>query len=411
MHEIALVFRIIAMALRAVWATRVRSLFVVLGVAFGVASLTLIVMAVDGANRKAVEIVSMFGHDAALVFGGNFKKRAVGARTMTLSWDDARAIRDQLPGAYQVVPMRMKNDLTVRHGNKNYQGTSVIGATEDYAHAWDWPLSEGRDLTREDVDTSARVCILGYRPRVELFGDQSAIGRSLFIGDVSFRVVGELEYRGATSGGGRDTDNRIIIPLTTLTKRYNLDRKYFRALRVKFLEPEYMAGHTENLRLLLRHMHSLRPEEDDDFTIITADEILKFLSMLKGGLAAFLGVTALCAMLVGGFVLANLFSISVSERSEEIGLKKALGARSSDVLLQFLVEALVLTAVGGLLGLVLGVGMGQILTRLHILEIVFSWKVFGVSLASALAIGLVFGLKPAREAAALDPITALKGGG
>ncbi|WP_319583705.1 ABC transporter permease [uncultured Pseudodesulfovibrio sp.] len=399
------------MGLEAVWAFKLRSIFVVLGVAFGIASLTLIVTAVDGANRMAVQMVDMFGPDAALVFGGNFQKRAVGMRTLTLSREDAERIRDSLPGAYQVLPMRAKSGQTVRAGNRTYHDVTIVGATQDYSKAWNWPLSEGRDLSAEDDRIGAKVALLGDTPSRELFGEESPVGRVLYISGIPFQVVGKLSYRGVTSGGGGDVDNRIIVPLSTLVQRYNLDRKYFRALRVKFVEADYMDAHTENLRSLLRYLHHLAPEEDDDFSIITANEILKFLAFFKGGLTLFLGVTAGIAVLVGGFVLANLFSISVSERAEEIGLKKAMGARNSAIMLQFLVEACALTMLGGVLGLFLGLGLGQFLSRLDILTIQFSWKAFFMALAGSQAVGLVFGLKPARQAASLDPIQALRGEG
>lgn len=402
--------RLWRMALAAVWAYKVRSFFVILGVGFGVASLTLIVTAVDGAERKAVEIVEWFGPDAALVFGGNFKKQAVGARTNTITQDDIRGIRQSLPGAYLVVPMRAKQDVPLKHQDASTPGTLVVGATEGYAQAWNWPLVEGRDLSEEDVRLGARVAILGDKPARELFGDASPIGRTFLVDKFQVQVIGRLKYRGA-SGGGGDIDDRIILPISTLTARFNMDRHTFRAMRIKFLEPERMASHTENLRSYLRMAHRLEPSQDDDFSIITADEVLKFLSAFKGGLVAFLGVTAASAMTVGGFVLANLFSISVSERSREIGLKKAVGATSRAILMQFLLEAAVLTAVGGLVGLGLGLGLGQLLTRLGMLQILFSWKVFFLSLASAVGIGVVFGLKPARQAAGLDPIAALRGEG
>ncbi|AMK10456.1 ABC transporter permease [Pseudodesulfovibrio indicus] len=405
------VMRVVSMGLEAVWAFKLRSVFVVLGVAFGIASLTLIVTAVDGANRKAVEMVEMFGPDAALVFGGNFQKRAVGMRTLTLSREDAARIRDSLPGAYQVLPMRSKGGQTVKAGSRNYQDVQIVGTTENYAQAWNWPLAEGRDITAEDERIGAKVAILGETPARELFGDLSPVGKVVYISDIPFQVVGKLAYRGVTSGRGGDVDNRIIIPLSTLVQRYNMDRQYFRALRVKFVEAEHMGAYTENLRSLLRHLHHLAPEEDDDFTILTADEVLKFLSMFKGGLTLFLGVTAGIAVLVGGFVLANLFSISVSERAEEIGLKKAMGARNSAIMLQFLVEACALTLLGGVLGLFLGLGLGQFLSRLDILTIQFSWKAFLMALAGSQAVGLIFGLKPARQAASLDPIQALRGEG
>ncbi|MGE4423907.1 MAG: ABC transporter permease [Pseudodesulfovibrio sp.] len=403
--------RVAGMGLEAVWAFKLRSIFVVLGVAFGIASLTLIVTAVDGANRMAVDMVDMFGPDAALVFGGNFQKRAVGMRTLTLTREDASSIRNSLPGAYQVLPMGAKYGQTVRAGNRTYHDVVIVGTTQGYSKAWNWPLSEGRDLSSEDERIGAKVALLGDTPSRELFGDESPVGKVVYISGIPFQVLGKLSYRGVTSGGGGDVDNRIIIPLSTLVQRYNLDRKYFRALRVKFVEPDYMAAHTENLRSLLRSLHHLQPEEDDDFTIVTADEILKFLAFFKGGLTIFLGVTAGIAVLVGGFVLANLFSISVSERAEEIGLKKAMGARNSAIMLQFLVEACALTMLGGVLGLFLGLGLGQFLSRLDILTIQFSWKAFFMALAGSQAVGLVFGLKPARQAASLDPIQALRGEG
>ncbi|WP_419786352.1 ABC transporter permease [Pseudodesulfovibrio sp.] len=403
--------RVANMGFGALWAYRLRSFFVVLGVAFGIASLTLIVTAVDGANRKAVELVDMFGPDAALVFGGNIKQRAVGMRTMTLSMDDARRIENSLPGVRMVVPMRLKPDQTVKFGNRNYQDVPIIGATADYAGAWNWPLAEGRDISDDDVQHGAKVALLGSTVVREVFGDEQPVGRVVFIANVPFQVVGTLVSRGFSGGGHGDVDNRVIIPLSTLMQRFNLDRKYFRALRVKFHDAEHMAGHVENLESLVRHQHGLKPDQENDFTILTADEILKFMSMFKGGLTLFLGVTATIAILVGGFVLANLFSLSVSERSEEIGLKKALGARGSAIMVQFLVEACGLTLLGGVLGLFLGLGLGQFLSRLDILTIQFSWKAFFMALAGSQAVGLIFGLKPAKQAADLDPIRALRGEG
>jgi len=403
--------RLRAMAFAAVWAYKLRSFFVILGVGFGVASLTLIVTAVDGAERKAVEIVEWFGPDAALVFGGNFKKQAVGMRMNTLTRDDLRGISQSLPGAYLVVPMRAKQEVPLKYQDASLPGTLVVGATEGYAQAWNWPLVEGRDMSEEDVRLGARVAILGDKPARELFGSASPIGRTFLLDKFQVQVIGRLKYRGVSSGPGGDIDDRVIIPLSTLTARFNMDRRTFRAMRIKFLEPERMGDHVANLRSYLRMSHGLAASQDDDFSIITADEILGFLSAFKGGLVAFLGVTAAAAMTVGGFVLANLFSISVSERSREIGLKKAVGATNRAIMLQFLMEAAVLTAIGGLLGLGLGLGLGQLLTRLGMLQILFSWKVFFLSLTSAVAIGIIFGLRPARHAAGLDPIAALRGEG
>lgn len=400
--------RIMVMAHHALMAYKLRSLFVICGVGLGIASLTIIVASVDGANRKALEIVEFFGPDAAFVLGGNITKRAVGQRTLTLSYDDAERIRQSLPGAYLVVPMRARSNLTLRGNGNRMQLPIVVGATARYAEVWNWPLAEGTDLTEEQVARGAKVCLMGDTPTRELFGDESPVGKTVLLDSLPVQVVGRLAYRGF-SGGGGSIDERIIMPITTLTQRFNMDRKYFRALRVKFHEPQYMDTHTENLRSLLRHLHGLKEGEEDDFSILTADEILKFLAMFKGGLVVFLGITAAVSMVVGGFVLANLFYLSVSERKFEIGLKKAMGAKKWTILTQFLVEALLLTVSGAALGMGLGMGFGQLLERLEILEIVFSWKVFFLALGAAALIGLIFGLKPARQAADMDAIEALKG--
>jgi putative ABC transport system permease protein len=402
--------RIAAMALRALWAYKLRSCFVIAAVALGIASLTIIVASIDGAERKANEIVDAFGPDAAFILGGDIRSRAVGQRTLTLSYDDAEKLRQSLPGSYLVVPMRARFNLSARGGGQTTQVPTVMGATAGYAEAWNWPLAEGRDLSEAEVARGAKVGLIGDATSRALFGDASPVGRTVFVEQLPVQIVGRLAYRGVSAGGGGGAvDDRLIVPITTLTQRFNLDRKYFRALRVKFVDPENMAFHVENLRSLLRHQHRLADGAPDDFTILTAAEVLKFLAVFKGGLVLFLGVTAVVAMVVGGFVLANLFYISISERRTEIGLKKALGAPSGAILLQILLEALWLTLLGALCGLALGMAFGQLLERLGVLEILLSWKIFGLATLAAVVIGLVFGLKPARQAAALAPMDVLKG--
>jgi len=403
-------WRIGQMALTALWAYKLRSFFVALGVALGIASLTVIVAAVDGAERKATEIVEWFGPDAAFVLGGDIQSRAVGQRTLTLSFKDAQKLRESLPGAYLVVPMRGKSDVTVRYRGRSRQVPLIVGTTDGYAEAWNWPLAEGRDFTKEDVQKGAKVGLMGDLVAEDLFGDESPVGHTIFVDQLPVQIVGRLSYRGFGGGGGSSSvDDRIILPITTLTQRFNLNRKYFRALRVKFYAPESMEAHVANLRSLLRHLHNLQPGEPDDFSILTADEILKFLSMFKGGLVLFLGITALVAIIVGGFVLANLFYLSVNERRPEIGLKKSVGAPDWAILLQVLTESVFLSLAGALLGVILGLSLGQLMAQLGVLEIMISWKVFILSSLAATLMGLVFGLRPARTAAGMPPIEALKG--
>lgn len=405
-------WRILFMAVTAVHAQKLRGAFVAGAVALGIAALTVIVASVDGAREKALEIVEWFGPNAVLVLGGDIENRPVGQRVLTLTWDDARAIERSLPGVTAVVPMRSKPSVMLKYEARNAVVPVVVGATQDYAGTWDWPLDEGRDLTEEDVTRSAKVCLIGDAPAKALFGDASPLGKTILVQDLPVQVVGRLAYRGFT-GGGSDTtvDDRIIMPITTLTQRFNMDRKYFRGLRVKFHDPSLMDEHLANLKSLLRHQHGIGPGDPDDFSLLSASDILKFLSAVTGGMTVFLGVTAAVAILVGGFVLANLMYLSVSERREEIGLRKALGAPGWAVTMQFLCEACLLTALGAVFGIGLGIGLGEILSGLGLLKLVVTPKIPILSLTAALAIALIFGLKPARRAASLDPIEALRGGG
>ncbi|MDP4978868.1 MAG: ABC transporter permease, partial [Desulfobacterales bacterium] len=187
-------WRIGQMALTALWAFKLRSFFVVLGVALGIASLTVIVAAVDGAERKATEIVKWFGPDTALVLGGDIQSRAVGQRTLTLSFKDAQKLRESLPGAYLVVPMRGKGDVTVRYRGRSRQVPLIVGATDGYAEAWNWPLAEGRDFTGEDVQKGAKVGLIGDLVAEDLFGAESPVGQTVFVDKLPVQIVGRLSY-------------------------------------------------------------------------------------------------------------------------------------------------------------------------------------------------------------------------
>lgn len=406
-----LIWRIQGMAIKAILAYWVRSVFIVLAVALGISALTIIVAAVEGGRNKAMEVVEIFGPDTIMVLGGDIVNRPVGQRTNTLTWDDVRAIRSSLPGAYLSVPMKMRGGVTIKYGSRFSQTTQIIGSSEDYAKVWNWPLSEGRDITAEDVNTGAKVGIIGRTTAQELFGDETPIGKTIFAGTLPVQIIGQMVYRGVSGGGGSmDADDRLVIPISTITQRFNMDRKYFRAIRVKFLESENMAAHAENLKAFLRHLHNLESGQNDDFSILTAQEILSFLTIFTGGIVVFLGITAVVAVIVGGFVLANLLFLSVSERSQEIGLRKALGASSKAITAQFLSEAVYMTLAGAVLGLTIGILFANLLSSLEIIDIKISPTVFILSFLSSLLIALVFGLKPAKRAASISAINALRGG-
>lgn len=395
-------------ACKAVLAFKLRSFFVMLAVSLGIAALTVIVAAMEGANHKVNDMVNTFGPDAAFISGGSMISRAVGQRSKTLTWHDVRTMRASLPGVYIVAPMSFKGSVTLVYGDRNIEVDRLNGSTEDYSKIWNWPLAEGRDINTEDMTRASSVCILGKAIAAELFGSDNPIGKRVRIAGGVFSVIGVLTERGIAGGGG-NMDETIVIPLSTLIQRFNQDRQYFRLVRLKFVDADNLDAHAENVKSLLRALHGLAPGEPDDFTVITAMDIQRFISAIKGGISIFLGITALAAICVSGFVLANLFYLAVSERSTEIGLKKALGAPSSAITMQFLSESVLLTSGGAVLGLGWGMLLGQVL-RGSLFSIELSWRVFAAAFLAAVVVGVLFGLRPARRAAAMEPISALKGG-
>jgi putative ABC transport system permease protein len=409
LHSGVLLSNAFQQAWMAVLAFRLRCFFGILAVSLGRAALAVIVASMEGANRKIDELVSNFGPDAAFVSGGSVISRAVGQRSKSITWRDVNTMRDSLPGVYITAPMSFKGQSQVVYENHNFQVNRVMGSTENYAQIWNWPLDVGRDISTEDLSRGADVCLVGAAVARELFGEGNAIGKTVLISRVPFTIIGKLSVRGS-SGGGDSMDETVIIPLSTMIQRFNQDRQYLRMVRLKFLDAQNMDMHADNIRTLLRYLHGLDESTPDDFTIITALDIQRFISMIKGGMFIFLGITAFAAVCVSGFVLANLFYISVSERCVEVGLKKALGAPRASITAQFLCEAVLLTLGGSLAGVLWGSLFSMALTN-TLFSIELSWTVFLYSVAAAVLIGVVFGLKPAHRAAGLEPISALKGTG
>jgi putative ABC transport system permease protein len=396
----------LAQAYRAVCAYKLRTIFCLVSVALGIGSITVIVAATEGAYQKAYDMVAIFGPDALLVLGGSEEARAIGQRQKTLSLDDVDAVRESFPTAYVVVPMSSIGNTDVAYRANKIQ-TLVIGSTNDYSRVWTWPVVEGSDFTEEDVRGLRNVGIIGQYVAWQLFGDDPPIGKHILVKGIPIQIVGVLAERG-TSPGGSNLDDRIIIPITTVMRKVQNETKYVSVLRVRFTDQSNLEARVEELRSFLRQRHGLGEGEPDDFRIISPREIIKFLVALTGSLVVFLGVTGVISLVVAGFVLANLFLLSVRERGKEIGIRRAVGARRRDVLLQFLGEALLITTAGGLLGFLLGVAASRFLVLIAQFPIHFSWKAFAIGLVLSWVVGVGFGLQPASRAAQLNPIEAIR---
>jgi len=394
-------------SLLAVRAYKLRTLFCLLSVALGVSSITIIVAATEGAYEKALDIVEKFGPDSLLIFGGSEEIRALGQRQRTLTLDDVNAVRAQFTSAYLVVPMTSVREVNVSYKDRRHQ-TRVIGSTSDYSRVWTWPVVEGSDFTEDDVKGMRNVALIGSHVRTLLFGKEDPVGKYIFVRNIPVQIVGVLSERG-TSPGGDILDDRIIMPITTVMRKLQNETKYISAMRVRFRDRENLYFYVEELRSFLRERHRLKPGESDDFSIVSPKEIIKFLVALTGTLVAFLGVTGLISLIVAGFVLANLFLLSVSERKREIGIRRAVGATKKDILMQFLGEAVLITTAGGFAGFILALAGSKLIMLIFEFPMRFSWKAFAIGLVLSWFVGLFFGLQPARRASELNPVEAIRG--
>lgn len=399
--------KIILESIKAVKAFKLRTFFCLLCVALGIASITVIVAATEGAYKKALEMVDLFGPDSLLVFGGSEEARAIGQRQKTITLDDIGAIKEAFNTAYLVVPMSTMRDVTVSYKNRKYQ-TRIIGSTSDYSRVWTWPVIQGSDFKEEDVKGLRNVGLIGQFLSKELFGDEDPVGKYILIKSIPVQIVGVLSERG-TSPAGEPLDDRVVIPITTLMRKLQNETKYVSAFRIRFLDRENLYQYVDELKSFLRLRHRIPPEEPDDFTIVSPKEIIKFLVALTGSLVIFLGVTGIISLTIAGFVLANLFLLSVKERTVEIGIRRAVGAKRQDILFQFLGESVTITTIGGILGFLLAISSSKLLMSIAEFPIYFSWKAFVVGLLLSWIVGIVFGLQPANKAANLRPIEAIRG--
>ncbi|MHB8828607.1 MAG: ABC transporter permease [Syntrophales bacterium] len=398
---------ILSQALAAVIALKLRSFFCILSIAIGISAITIIVATTEGAFQKAYDIVDVFGPDAVLIVGGSEESRAIARRVKTLTLADADAIRASFGTAYLVVPMSSLRDVTVSYLGNRY-ASQVIGTTSDYSVAWSWPVVEGSDFTEEDLKRAANVALIGSETMHELFGDENPVGKFIQVRNIPVQVVGVLLERGAAMGGG-NLDNRVVMPITTVMKKLQNEPKYVSVMRVRFEDLENIDLRMEELKEFLRMRHRIPNGEVNDFQIFSSKDIIKFLVALTGSLIVFVGIVGIISLVVAGFVLANLFHLSVRERTGEIGIRRSVGAKKRDILYQFLGEALLLTTAGGCCGFLLGFAGAKLLQKVADFPIYFSWKAFLIGLILSWIVGVVFGLQPASRAANMKPIEAIRG--
>jgi len=399
----------IRVSLKGLLANKLRTFFMMLGVLIGIAALTVIISVGQGAKAQVMqrmEKMSAFG--AVMISPGGGMTRGLGsveAVPATLTVEDAQAIKAEVSNVRDVAMAQVKQNVALKFEGQATT-TSVWGVTPNYVKIRPSPVARGELFGPEEQAAAARVAVLGQETAAALFGDADPLDQTIRIENVPFKVIGVFKTMGATPGGG-NLDDRIFIPHSTAARRlFNVT--HLSQLVIQIATREQVAPAAERVKQFLRERHHIAPGMPDDFGVRIAEQMLGVLTGTSQTLTIFLSIVAALSLLVGGFIVMNIMLISVSERTKEIGLRRAVGARRRDILLQFILEAGAVTAAGGIVGVLLGIGGALAASRVMGWPAAISWPAIAGAVAFAGVVGLVFGVQPARRAAALHPVEALR---
>jgi putative ABC transport system permease protein len=397
-------------ALRALMVNKMRSILTMLGIIIGVSAVIAMIAVGSGAKARIAEQIASMGSNLLIVLSGSSTSGGMrwGSGTVpTLTVDDAKAILSEVPAVKYVAP-NLSGVAQVVYGNQNWS-TNVNGTTPEVLDIREWPVVSGRPFTQQDVDGATKVCLLGKTVVDNLFGGMDPIGQIIRIKKVPFTVVGVLGSKGQTTFG-QDQDDTIFVPLTTAQKR--LFGMQFpgmvRVIAVQAKEPELMKEAEDQINALLRQRHRIQPSQENDFTVRNLTEVMASAQQSANVMSLLLGAIASISLIVGGIGIMNIMLVSVTERTREIGIRIAVGAKSKDILLQFLIESLVLSLIGGILGISIGIGGTLILSTFTQWPTLLSIQSIFLAFFFAGSVGVFFGFYPARKASLLDPIEALR---
>jgi putative ABC transport system permease protein len=397
---------------RALRVNKLRSVLTMLGIIIGVAAVIAMVGVGSGAKARVAEQIQSLGSNLIIVLSGSVTSSGIRLGTgsqLTISEDDAAAIAREVP-LVQVAAPAVRGTAQVVYGNLNW-ATVIQGVTPDYSEARDWPVTDGRGINPEDVEGATKIALVGQTTALNLFGEAEPLGQIIRIKKVPFTVVGLLSRKGQNSWG-QDQDDVIMIPISTAKKKVlgtsQANPRSVGSISVKVRPDEDMAEAENQIRALLRQRHRLQPFQDDDFWLRNLSEVLQAQEQQQQVMSYLLAAIASVSLLIGGIGIMNIMLVSVTERTREIGLRMAVGARRRHILLQFLIEAVTLSLIGGIIGIALGLGGSRAISYFAEWRTLVAPESIVIAFGFAAGIGIFFGFYPARKASRLDPIEALR---
>ncbi|MFO1513353.1 MAG: ABC transporter permease [Verrucomicrobiota bacterium] len=412
-------------ALRALRRNKMRTVLTMLGIIIGVGAVIAMVGIGNGAKAQVSARIAALGQNVIQIFSGSLNRGGVftgfgGAGTLTV--EDALAIQNEVPGVAAVSPEVRGGGGQITAGENNWNAP-IMGEGIDYLIIRQWELAEGTMFTELDERSATKVCVLGKTTADKLFPDEDAVGKTIRIKNVPLKVLGVLSRKGASMGGD-DQDDRVIIPYTTCMKRF-AGVTTLRMMQVSAVSADQMTSVQNAITEVLRQRHRIQPGRDDDFIIRNQQEIAETANATTETMTVLLAGVAVISLIVGGIGIMNIMLVSVTERTREIGIRMAVGARGRDILLQFLTEATTLSVIGGAIGITLGVNAQRIVKWVALFctktgipsefinsaagwPTLVSMDSIVIAFVFSAAVGIFFGFYPARKASKLDPIEALR---
>ena len=395
-------------AMRALARNKMRSVLTMLGIIIGVGAVIAMVGIGQGADQTVQQQIAAMGSNMLFVSSGSMNRgglRMGWGNTKTLVMDDVIAILKECPAVAAAAPGTGASAQVV-FGNDNW-GTRITGTTPDYFEIRNWPLQSGTSFSQEDVRMAANVAVLGDTVRKNLFGNTDPVGQTIRIKNLPFVVVGVLTPKGQSAAMGDDQDDVIIAPLTTVQKKMT-GETWLRFVMVSAKSRQASYAAQQQMELLLRDRHHIRQGQDDDFFVRNLADVADLAEQASKVMTALLASIASVSLLVGGIGIMNIMLVSVTERTREIGIRMAIGATETDVQRQFLIEAVVLSLIGGAIGILFGIGSSLVISSAVGWPVLVSMGAIVTAAVFATAIGVFFGFYPAQKAARLDPIEALR---